>query len=288
VRLALTLFIGATFLGGCGGGGGGGGTVRADGRVLSVSTGGPPNPPATAQIGGASTQTESDSGVFILNVAPGATTLAVLHPVFPTFTFDFPPITANTTLGDFWIGPETVTIVGSVIHAQTSEPIPDALVLFAGKRATTAQDGEFTLTGVAYDSQNDFVFQGILGTVQKSGFLTTQFTANQNPVGGVITLPPILLAPISDPNPPGPPYNLWGVVTVQGGTPTGTTVTLLESGTPIRRYAVGGDGRYYLWAVPGTYVLRFEKTGFQTVDIPVIGFDSPDDVIRNDVTLVPN
>jgi len=288
LRALLLLVLGLTLLWGCGGGGGTGGTVRADGRVLSVSTGGPPNPPATAQIGSASAPTQSDSGVFILNVALGATTLVVLHPVFPTFTFTFPPITTDTTLGDFWIGPETVTIVGTVIHSQTSEPIPDALVLFAGKRATTNQDGEFTLTGVAYDSQNDFVFQGILGTVQKSGFLTTQFTANQNPVGGVITLPAILLAPVSDPNPPGPPYNLWGVVTVQGEPPTGTIVTLLDSGTPIRRYNVGSDGRYFLWAVPGAYVLRFEKAGFQTVDVTVTGFDSPDDVIRNDVTLVPN
>ena len=282
MRAILLLLIGAFLLWGCGGSSPGG-RVRADGRVLSVSTGGPPNPPATAQIGDASAQTQSDSGVFILNIAPGATQLVVLHPVFPTFTFTFPPVTSDATLGDFWIGPETVTIVGSVIHSQTTAPIPDALVLFAGKRATTNQDGEFTLTGVAYDSKNDFV-----GTVHKSGFLTSQFTANQNPVGGVITLPPILLAPVSDPNPPGPPYNLWGVVTVQGEPPTGTTVTLLDSGTPIRRYTVGSDGRYFLWAVPGTYVLRFEKTGFQTVDVPVTGFDSPDDVIRNDVTLVPN
>jgi len=287
LRAILLLLIGAFLLWGCGGSSPGG-RVRADGRVLSVSTGGPPNPPATAQIGDASAQTQSDSGVFILNIAPGATQLVVLHPVFPTFTFTFPPVTSDATLGDFWIGPETVTIVGSVIHSQTTAPIPDALVLFAGKRATTNQDGEFTLTGVAYDSKNDFVFQGIMGTVHKSGFLTSQFTANQNPVGGVITLPPILLAPVSDPNPPGPPYNLWGVVTVQGEPPTGTTVTLLDSGTPIRRYTVGSDGRYFLWAVPGTYVLRFEKTGFQTVDVPVTGFDSPDDVIRNDVTLVPN
>jgi len=273
---------------GCGGGAGSGGGVRVDGRVLSVTTGGPPNPQATAQIGSASSLTGADDGVFVLNVAQGANQLIVTHPIFPTFVFDFPPVTATTSLGDFWIGPETVSIQGRVVNSQDSAPISGALVQFAGKRAVTAGDGTFSLTGVAYDSQNDFVFIGIFGTASKSGFLTAQFNVVNQPVNGVITIPDILLAPESDPNPPGPPYNLWGVVTVQGGSPVGVIATLLQGGAPVRVFNVGANGRYQFWAEPGSYTIRFEKSGYQTVEIPVVGFDSPDDVIRNDVTLLPN
>ncbi|GIV01988.1 MAG: hypothetical protein KatS3mg015_0818 [Fimbriimonadales bacterium] len=275
-------------LAGCGGGGvGSGGGIRVDGRVLSVTTGGPPNPQATAQIGSASSLTGAEDGVFVLNVASGSSQLVVTHPTFPTFVFDFPPVTADTSLGDFWIGPETVNIQGRVVNSQDSSPIEGALVQFAGKRAVTGSDGSFLLTGVAYDSQNDFVFIGIFGTASKSGFLTAQFNVVNQPVNGVITVADILLAPESDPNPPGPPYNLWGIVTVQGGSPVGVIATLLQGGSPVRVFNVGANGRYQFWAVPGSYTIRFEKSGFQTVEIPIVGFDSPDDVIRNDVTLVP-
>lgn len=275
-----------TLLGGCGGGGFGGG-IQVTGRVLSVSTGNPPNPQATVQIANVTAQTGAGDGVFVMNVPSGSSSAIVLSS-FPTFTFTFPPVVAPTDLGDFWIGPATVTIVGQVIDAADSTPVSGVLVRFAGKRTTTDSGGNFTLTEVAYDPVNTFVFTGIPGRLDKAGYVPAEFFVNQDPIGGVINLPPLLIARISDPNPPPPPYNLWGVVSLQGGgSPAGTVSTLLQNGTPVRQFNVGNDGRYLFWAVPGDYTIRFEKTGFQTLEIQITGFTRPDQVIRNDVTLVP-
>lgn len=286
IRIILGLII-LALIAGCGGGGFGGGGIQVTGRVLSVSTGSAPNPQATVQIGTNTAQTGAGDGLFIMNVASGSSTAIVLS-AFPTFTFNFPPVVAPTDLGDFWIGPASVNIVGQVIDAADSLPVSGVLVRFAGKRATTNANGEFTLEGVAYDPNNSFVFSGIAGRLDKSGYVPAEFFVNQDPIAGVITLPPLLIAKISDPNPPPPPFNLWGIVSLQGGgSSAGTIVTLLQSGTPIRQFTVGNDGRYLFWASPNDYTIRFELNGFQTLEIQITGFTQPNQVIRNDVTLVP-
>lgn len=271
---------------GCGCGPIGGG-IQVTGRVLNVSTGNPPNPQATVQIANVTTQTGAGDGVFVMNVPSGSSSAIVLSS-FPTFTFTFPPIVGPTDLGDFWIGPTTVSIVGQVIDAGDSTPVSGVLVRFAGKRTMTDGGGNFTLTEVAYDPANTFVFTGILGRLEKAAYVPAEFFVNQNPIGGVISLPPLLIARVSDPSPPPPPFNLWGVVSLQGGgNPAGTISTLLQNGTPVRQFNVGNDGRYLFWAVPGDYTIRFQRSGFQTLEIQITGFTEPSQVIRNDVTLVP-
>ncbi|MCH8273637.1 MAG: hypothetical protein IH851_02470 [Armatimonadetes bacterium] len=289
VGRALLCGLAALAVAGCPGGSpGGGGGVQVTGRVLSVSTGAAPNPQATVQIGSAVAQTGAGDGLFVLTVAVGSTSMTVTHAVFPVFIFTFPAVLGATDLGDFWIGPETVTIVGTVIDAATSDPVENALVVFAGARAVTNSAGGFTLTGVAYDSANEFIFFGIIGRVAHIDYVPGEFFANQNPVGGVITLPPILLAPLSDPFPPGPPFNLWGIVTLQGqSNAQGTIATLKQAGVPVRQFSVGTDSRYVFWAAPGEYTILFQANGFQDLEIPITGFTEPDQVIRNDVTLVP-
>lgn len=263
-------------------------TFQVTGRVLSVTTGGAPNPAASVQIGRTTALTEAGSGIFVLQAAQGASSLTVSQPGILTFVFSILPITAATDLGDFWIGPEVVTIVGTVLDAQSGLGVPQANVSFAGRKAATQDNGDFVLENVAYDSNSQFVFFGIIGKVEKNGYVTTEFSANQNPVQGVITLPPILLAPTSDPIPPGPPFNLWGIVTVQGGNPSGTIVSLIFQGSTLRLQNIASDGKYLFWVPPADYILRFEKSGFQTAEITVNGFTSPDQVIRNDITLIPN
>ncbi len=265
---------------------GGGGGIQVSGRVLSISTGEGPSPPATVTIAGRSTTTGS-AGTFFLGVPSGASEMQVTHSVFPTFVFTFPPITQSRDLGTFYIGPETVTIVGTVIDASTTEPISGVVVSFAGRRSLTGPTGEFTLLGVAYDPNSEFILFGIPGRAEHPLYLPAEFFVNQSPIGGVITLAPILMAPLSDPNPPPPPFNLWGIVSLQGGgNPQGTLVTLEEGGNPIRRFNVGSDGRYAFWAVPGSYTILFEKDGYQPLRIAVT-LSEPNQVIRNDVTLVP-
>lgn len=287
-HLTLLSILAIAALGCSPGGAGGGGGFQVTGRVLAVNTGGPPNPQATVQIGNASTTTGASDGLFVLNVDTGASAMTVLHSVFPTFVFTFPPVTADTDLGDFWIGPQTVTVTGSVLDASTLGAVDSATVTFGGRRAVTNASGAFTLTEVAYDPASEFIFFGIVGRVMKSGYIPAEFFVNQSPIGGVVSLPPILIAPVSDPNPPGPPYNLWGIVTLSGGgDPTGTEVTLKQNGTPVRFQNLGSDGRYRFWAVPGSYTILFQKSGFQDLEITITGFTSPDQLIRNDVTLIP-
>lgn len=286
--IILLVFVTSLLLGACGGGGGGGGgtTHLASGRVLSVTSGGPPAPAATVQIGSRTDTTDVD-GLWSMNVNDGASS-ATVSSSFPTFTFTFPSVIADTDLGDFWIGPEAVTVVGSVVDSSTGLPVPDATIVFGGKRTTTNANGDFTLLEVAYDSNADFVFFGILGKATKTGYLQTEFAANSSPVGGVVTIPLIQMSPLSDPTPPPPPGNLFGTVTLQGGgSSSGTTVTVLQGGNPIRQLTVGSDQKYRFWVPPADYTLRFQKAGFQTLDIPITGFTSPDQSFENNVTLIP-
>jgi hypothetical protein len=263
-------------------------TFQVTGRILSVTTGGAPNPAASVQIGRVTALTEAGSGTFVLQAAKDASSLIVSQPGILTFVFSLLPITAPTDLGDFWIGPEVVNIVGTVLDAQSGLGVPQASVSFAGRKTLTQQNGDFVLENVAYDSNSQFVFFGIIGRVEKEGYVTAEFNANQNPVQNIITLPPILLAPTSDPIPPGPPFNLWGIVTVQGGNSSGTIVSLIFQGSTFRLQNLTSDGKYLFWVPPADYILRFEKSGFQTAEIPISGFTSPDQVIRNDITLIPN
>ncbi|HWP30969.1 MAG TPA: hypothetical protein VNK96_04470 [Fimbriimonadales bacterium] len=279
-----------TFAVSCGGGGSGGGGsgIAVTGKILSVSTGEGPDPPAVVTIGGASTQTEPGTGEFLLFVEPGATTMLVTSD-FPPFTFNFPAITQSTDLGEFWIGPQTVTVQGSTVDVNTTEPIPDVTVKFAGRIDSTDENGEFTLTEVAYDAENSWVFESIVGRAEKEGYIPSNFTANQNPINGVITLPPILMAPSNDENPPPPPYNLWGnVTTSDGGSPNGVEVTLeLTNGTPIRFTTVGEDNRYYFWVAPNDYIIFFHDPNgiYRDENVPVTGFTSPDQIVQIDVQL---
>jgi len=287
--VSILMFV-SIFMMSCGGGGGGtgGSGILVSGKILSVSTGEGPDPPATVTIGGASTQTEPGTGTFSLFVETGATSMLVTSN-FPDFTFHFPAITKNTDLGEFWIGPQTVTVQGSTVDVNTTEPIPDVSVKFAGRTDSTDENGEFVLSEVAYDAENTWVFESILGRAEKEGYIPSNFMANQNPINGVITLPPILMAPSNDENPPPPPYNLWGNVTTDdGGDPTGVEVTLeLTDGTPIRFTTVSENNRYYFWVAPNDYIIFFHDPNgvYRDENVPVTGFISPDQIVQIDVQL---
>ncbi|MFY9233029.1 MAG: hypothetical protein WAO58_01055 [Fimbriimonadaceae bacterium] len=260
----LALWLAAAFLAvvlGCGGGvGGGGGGPQVLGRVLNVETGGPTNPRSSVQIGSESTLTSASDGSFTLAAALGTSSLSVdTLSAFGVWIFSFPPISGTTDIGDLWVGPEKVAVTGFVRNAATNDGIAGATVVFAGRYATTDVNGQFSLAEVAYSSTNQAAFWGIAGFARHPDFVATEWSAQPHvALGGVVTVDDILLTPNSDPNPPPPPFNIWGRVSPANDAP-GTVATLKENGVAVRVVNVGGDGIYRFWAPPGTYTIDFEK-----------------------------
>lgn len=293
--LSLALFA-MLLLIGCGGGGGGGGTTGGDvtrllvGRVLWVPTGAPTNPEATVQVGTATAQTNPTDGSFEVAAPTTATEIVVIWRATPdsspvVFTFTVGASTETTDLGDLWIGPETTTVVGRVLSTADSIPIADAEVSFGGRTTKSASDGSWTLTNVAYSSTDLASFLGIQGKVTRAGFNATTFFAAQGAIGGIVTIPDILMSPESDPNPPPAPYNIWGTVSPLAFA-SGTIVQLLENGVPIRQFTVGADGKYAFWVVAGSYVIRANNPGNgKTATDQSITLPTSDTILRKDVAL---
>jgi hypothetical protein len=114
--LLLGVVAGLTaLLTGCGGGGGFGPSTLLQGRVVLVSTGQPPDPPATVIVGGQSVRTSTQEGAFRLRVPPTATQLIVRTPRLPDFTFNLPPLQAGQTvdLGDLYVGARAIAVQGA-------------------------------------------------------------------------------------------------------------------------------------------------------------------------------
>lgn len=278
---ALCLFAAA-----CGGSGGSPsakGTVV--GRVLNVATGGPTNPTSTVQIGTKSTQTSLSDGSFTLaNVSQGGTSLTVDNGVPPLWNFTIPAIEETTDVGDLWVGPERVTLTGTVRDAATSNPISGAMIAFGGRFGTTNASGVFALQNVAYATSTQTAFWGIVGSATATGYFRNEWTAAPNTaVAGTVTVNDILLSPTSDPTPPGEPFNLWGVISAPGGA-SGSIVRLKQSGVDVRVYNVGSDGRYRFFVLPGSYVISASKGASTAPDVPVT-LTAPNQQIRNDISI---
>lgn len=265
----------------CGGGGGGfGGGAVLQGRVVLVATGNPPNPSATVEAGGRSTQTNTQEGTFQLSVSVNTTQLIVRTPGLPQFTFRLPVLQAGQTydLGDLYVGPQTVSVQGSVVNALTQEPVGEAEVTLLGQRAfTNPINGRFTLNDVAYDPE------GILdpeGEIRRTGFIPRRFLVDQPAVGGVIDLGEIPILPETDENPPAGPGNVQGVVIVPADTPVGVRVDIYsppDASVPNESVILAQpNGQFRLWLLPGNYRLVFVKgTRTATRTVTVTSLETP-------------
>jgi len=266
IKLLLAALAGSLLIG-CGGGGGGGGQAASlEGRVLSIVTGDATNPATTVQaIGGSpSTTTDLTDGSFTLTGVPKGTTQCQAIPgnSWPLFTFQFPAANGTTDVGDLWVGPEQVTVHG-VIHSSVDDtPVPNATVRFAGRQATSNSSGEFDISGVAYSSATQVAFWGIIGTINATGFFEAEFSTSPVTADGsnVVDVGTLLVTPSGSSNPPGLPYNITGRV-LPIGSSSGCIVTLKESGSAVRVFNVGSDGKYYFWIEPGTYTIDYQKGG---------------------------
>lgn len=284
VALALALAIGCGG-GGGGGGGNGGGLGSVVGRILDVRTGAAPNPQATVQTSAANGLTDSADGSFTVASSTGTTQVTVIGGVgIPVFTFETAPVNGTTDIGDLWVGPETVTVRGKVLDSTTSDPVIGATVSFAGRTATTNTNGVFQLQNVAYASSTQVAFWGIAGSAKATGYFLNEFSAAPNAaIGGVVDVNDILLTPVSNPDPPGVPYNIWGKISPAADAP-GTVVTLKQGGSTVRIFNVPADGVYLFWVPPGTYKISYQK-GPKTAPDATATLDKPNSVVRKDATL---
>jgi hypothetical protein len=271
VRPLLLLVLAALQVG-CGGGGGSQVNALLVGRVLWIESNSATDPAASVSSGGNTTTTDVIDGSFVLQAPVGATSVTVSYsdggpPV--VFTFNFPPASGTVDLGDLYIGPETVTVHGTVTDASDDQPVAGATVKLAGRTAVTAANGEFNLLDVAYSSSQSAAFGDLIGEVSKPFYVTRQFNPPTVAVGGVVEVGTLQISPESLDEPPPLPANITGsVLPVNDG--AGALVELLEGPNVIRTTTADGEGHFRLWAPVGSYTVRATngpKTGTAPVEV---------------------
>jgi hypothetical protein len=227
--------------------------------VLDVTTGGPVTGVSVTAPGFASVNTKAD-GSFSLSASPATTSITVdaTKAGYGAWSFTFVGSSGTVDLGQLWVGPTRVTLTGKVIDSTTGVSVAGAAVSFAGLTTATANDGTFSLYPVPYNGADLPVFWGIAGSVTATSYFTETFTAGDQRVSaGIVAVGDILITPSNNPNPPGQPYSITGYVEPIGNS-TGTVVTLLSSGTPVRVFNVGANGQYFFWIGPGAYTITFK------------------------------
>ena len=273
----------------CGGGGGGFSDVRVSGQVLDISTGAPLTSVATVQSSSATANTVVADGSFLVGAPRGETTLLVNPPAligYPSFTYKFEPLNQNQNdVQTLWVGPQKVTVRGTVRNAANSNPISNALVRFAGQFARTDTTGTFSILNVAYHPTSTAGFLGLVGQAEATGFLLNEFTTNGNLANaGVVTVGDVLLSPVDSSSPPPSPFTIWGLISPGANAPN-TIVRLKDNfGTLLRQFTVGSDARYQFWIEPGTYKLEFQN-GALTAPTQNVTLTNSTDVVRADATL---
>ena len=264
-------------------------SIRISGRVLDISTGGPTTNASSVQSSTSQINTSVVDGSFLLGAGRGESQLIVSAPSllnYPVFTYTFKALTqSQNDVGDLWVGPQQVTVRGSVQNAADNTPIANAVVRFGGQLATTDASGTFNVLQVAYSSANTSGFLGLSGRIEATNFLANEFTAAGNlAIAGVVNVGVVLLSPVDSNTPPPPPFNIWGLI-APSSLANGTIVTLKNSvGTSVRRFTVGVDARYQFWVQAGQYSIEFVN-GTHTAPTQNVTLNNNSDVIRRDATL---
>ncbi len=264
--VALILAAMAFGTAGCGGGGGGGGvgsTVTVTGRIIRAETNTRPDPAATITLGGVSGQSNATDGAFsIASVSSGATSAVITATGSQTLTLPVTLTGANVTtvnLGDIFLSDTgyTATVTGRVVTTvdNSQQNVAGAVVNIAGRTATTATDGKFTLDNLPVGLGT---VAGAYGTVKAGGFedkpitdatlefpLTAGANALKNPI--------VIERPIG--STPNPPYTIRGVITVNGTPTAGIAVSVTNSTGQVFSTSTGPGGTYLFWLVTGTYTI---------------------------------
>lgn len=272
----LFVLLVAMLLTSCGGGGGGG-VVTVQGMVKRSDTREAPTESGyTLTIAGKTVQVSTtvrqnaegkDYNFEVVGVPSTATEGTITPPQGSSdspVTFPLPPLPSSGTvyIGTVYIGPNTgiARATGRVVSAETGQPVPGAKVTIGAFSTLTSQTGSFVFERL--------VAQTDQGTVEATGFDKKVFAIDPPLAPGDNDLGEIRLAPPVSNEPPGGPYNLRGIVTLQGGgSPVGTGVQLLDADTLAQvdsMVITQANGEFQFWVPLGRYVLRVTRTGYIT------------------------
>ena len=285
----LNLFLGTiclVFILACGGGGGSTPvtTINLLGRVINVSTG-QGLKGATLQVGTNTFTITATDGSFSFPIQSTGGTLIVNSGVstITGWSFTVPASSTDVDLGDLYVGPSRVTMVGSTKDSTNGNAVASATIKFAGQNATSAADGSFTLNNVAFDPANTATFGNIQGTANANNYFQSTFTATGATVSGsTVTLNTILMIPQGSSAPPGTPNDLFGNIT-PSALANGTVVSVYSGSALVRQTTVGVSGSYGFWVPPGTYKVTFANGTHTAPDANVTLADGQ--TLRQDATL---
>jgi hypothetical protein len=230
--------------------------------VVWIETGGATDPPAEVRVGSSAVQTDPADGFFELDVPVGTASARVRFT--PTSgglvdeTFSFPPVAADTDLGELYIGPATVTVEGRAVDASSGAAVPGATVTLAGRRATSGSDGRFRMLRVAYSPDALTIFLGLLGQATADGYFARSWSPLTGPTSGVAQAGDVALTPEGSSEPPPPPFNVEGRV-LPAADGAGARVEVFRGTVRLRVTTADSTGRYESWLPAGTYQVKATK-----------------------------
>ena len=144
---------------------------------------------------------------------------------------------------------------GSVFKSETLEPVANATVRVGDKQGTTDGNGNFVIADAPTGLQVPVQVQPPDTTLQP---LTENLTINGEPL--------LLFLGTAGSQLPPFPFTVAGKVTLEGETNhSGVRVEAIRDGSVVDAAITDVDGRYQMWLPPGTYTLRANRDGFQTV-----------------------
>lgn len=219
-------------------------TYTLTGTILSNSPTGPGLAGATVSIAGVTATTASDGTFSISGIAAGTYTITVFKTGYTTYTNSKFNVSANQSVTLALIVP-TYSLSGIIRSGSSTGPaLAGATVSIAGKTATTANNGTFSISGIVAGTYTC--------SVSETGYLSfasSKFTMNSNLVLDTCLVPAT--------------YTVRGTIlfgSSAGPTLSGATVSLAG-----HTATTASDGTFSISGIAaGTYTFTVAKTGYAT------------------------
>jgi C1A family cysteine protease len=219
-------------------------TYAVTGTVKSNSSTGSTIAGASISFAGKTTTTAGNGTFSITGVAAGTYALAISAPGYAPYTSNI-TLNANQTIVAA-LTPASYTLTGTIRNGSPTGPgLAGATVAVAGKSATTANDGTFSITGIGGGTYTM--------VVSKTGYVSAisqPFTMNTNLVAALYLMPQT--------------YSVSGTVTsaaVAGSNTAALSGALVSIAG--KSALTGSTGTFSISGLaPGTYPVTASKTGY--------------------------